>query len=175
MVLHASLWNFCSANQWSIQDVSSWGVLVTVSTAGQLLCYQNLPFLHEEWSVILNMPLHLWGAAGSSLLPGTVPMAVCAQREGGSLAGTQHFGLPVQNTKAGVCVCSWNELAQTAEKVNAAECPWGSGAPCSDKTCPGCTTWCAGISSSSPSDTGLGWEGGSGLKMLLIHVTICVK
>lgn len=30
---------------------------------------------------------------------------VCTQG-GGSLAGTQHFGLPVQNTKAGVCVCA---------------------------------------------------------------------
>lgn len=57
-------------------------------------------------------------------------MTVCAQRVGGSLAD---FGLPVQNIKAGICVCSWNELAQTAEMVNVAECPWGSGAPCMTK------------------------------------------
>lgn len=72
----------------------------------------------------------LQGAVGCR---GRVSMAVCAQREEGSLADAKYFGLPVQDVKAGVCVCSWNELAQAAEKVNVAECPWGSGAPCSDK------------------------------------------
>lgn len=52
LVLCASLWNFYSANQWSIQGP------VQLRNAGHCehwqLCYLHLQFLYEEWSVFVE-------------------------------------------------------------------------------------------------------------------------